>query len=58
MTDDTRDCDEVAEFLESHYLDLKGAVLTIHTNNNGEINEKAQGKSKEELICSGDRPMR
>jgi len=49
MTDDTRNCDEVAEYLEGRYPDLKGAVLVIHTKNNGEISEAASGKAKEEL---------
>ncbi len=49
MTDDTRNCDEVAEFLENFYPDLKDAVLTIHTKKNGEISEAATGKKKEEL---------
>jgi len=49
MTDDTKNCDEVADFLENNYADLKDAVLVIHTKNNGEISESATGKSKEEL---------
>jgi len=49
MTDDTRNCDDVAEYLEANYPDLKGKVLTIHTNNNGEISEAATGKTKSEL---------
>lgn len=49
MTDDTRNCDDVAEYLEAHYPDLKDAVLVIHTKNNGEISEAASGKAKEEL---------
>ena len=49
MTDDTRNCDEVSEFLENFYPDLKDAVLTIHTKKNGEISEAATGKKKEEL---------
>ncbi len=49
MTDDTKNCDDVAEFLESLYPDLKGAVLTIHTNKSGEISEATSGKNKEEL---------
>ncbi len=49
MTDDTRNCDDVAEYLETHYPDLKDAVLVIHTKNNGEISEAASGKAKEEL---------
>lgn len=49
MTDDTRNCDDVAEYLEMHYSDLKDAVLVIHTKNNGEISEANSGKAKEEL---------
>lgn len=49
MTDDTRNCDDVAEYLEGNYPDLKDAVLVIHTKNNGEISESTSGKSKEEL---------
>jgi len=49
MTDDTRNCDDVAEYLEGHHPDLKDAVLVIHTKNNGEISEAASGKAKEEL---------
>lgn len=49
MTDDTRNCDEVAEYLEGRYPELKGAVLVIHTKNNGEISEAASGKAKDEL---------
>ena len=49
MTDDTKNCDEVAEYLENRYPDLKDAVLVIHTKNNGEISEAASGKKKEEL---------
>jgi len=49
MTDDTRNCDEVAEYLESRYPDLENAVLVIHTKRNGEIHETATGKKKEEL---------
>ena len=49
MTDDTRNCDEVAEYLAGRYPDLKDAVLVIHTKNNGEISEAVSGKKKEEL---------
>lgn len=49
MTDDTRNCDEVAEFLENRYPDLQGGVLTIHTKQNGEISEASSGKAKDEL---------
>ncbi|MCF8052223.1 MAG: DEAD/DEAH box helicase family protein [Desulfobacterales bacterium] len=49
MTDDTRNCDDVAAFLEGTYPDLKDSVLVIHTKNNGEISEAASGKAKEEL---------
>jgi len=49
MTDDTKNCDDVAEYLESTYPEFKDAVLVIHTNNNGEISESDSKKSKEEL---------
>jgi type III restriction enzyme len=49
MTDDTRNCDDVAEFLEGSYPELKDSVLVIHTKNNGEISESSSGKNKEEL---------
>jgi len=49
MTDDTRNCDEVAEYLENAYPELRGAVLVIHTKKNGEFYEAGTGKKKEEL---------
>lgn len=49
MTDDTRNCDDVAKYLEDTYPDLKNAVLVIHTKDNGEISEASSGKSKDEL---------
>ncbi|MFH7319606.1 DEAD/DEAH box helicase family protein [Desulfurivibrio sp. D14AmB] len=51
MTDDTRNCDDVADYLRGNFPDLSGKndVLVIHTKNNGEISEAASGKSKEEL---------
>ena len=49
MTDDTKNCDEVAEHLENTYPELKGAVLVIHTKKNGDIAESTTGKGKEEL---------
>ena len=67
MTDDTRNCDEVADYLEGRYPELKGAVLVIHTKNNGEISEAVSGKAKEVLeelrkqaneIDSGDSPYK
>ncbi len=50
MTDDTKNCDEVAEYLERTYAEFKGAVLTIHTNKSGEISETIQGKDEKELV--------
>ena len=49
MTDDTKNCDEVGEYLNSQYKELRNAVLVIHTKNNGEISEASTGKSKGEL---------
>lgn len=49
MVDDTRNCDDVGAYLEKICPELAGAVLVIHTKNNGEISEAASGKNKEEL---------
>ncbi len=49
MVDDTRNCDEVGTHLEKICPELEGAVLVIHTKNNGEISEAASGKNKDEL---------
>ncbi len=50
MTVSTKEADQAAAFLESDYPKLKNAVLTIHTNNSGEIKENATNKrDKEEL---------
>jgi type III restriction enzyme len=49
MTDDTKNCDDVAEYLEGTYPEFKDSILTIHTNNNGEISESDAKKSKEQL---------
>src|SRR3989338_1246257 len=50
MTDDTKNCDDVAEYLEKNYREFKGAILTIHTNKSGEISETVKGKDEKELI--------
>ncbi|NLN76625.1 MAG: DEAD/DEAH box helicase family protein [Armatimonadetes bacterium] len=49
MTDDTRNCDDVADYLERRYPELRNATLVIHTKNNGEIAEASSGRGKEEL---------
>ena len=49
MVDDTRNCDEVGAQLEKLCPELEGAVLVIHTKQNGEISEASSGKSEEEL---------
>lgn len=49
MVDDTRNCDDVGAYLEEICPELQGAVLVIHTKNNGEISEAASGKKEEEL---------
>lgn len=49
MVDDTRNCDEVGSYLEKVCPELQGAVLVIHTKNNGEISESTSGKKEEEL---------
>jgi len=49
MTDDTKNCDDVAQWLEVSYPEFKNAVLTIHTNKSGDISETTKGKKNEEL---------
>ena len=49
MVDDTRNCDEVGEYLQKICPELQDGVLVIHTKNNGEISEAASGKNKDEL---------
>lgn len=50
MTMSTKEADQAAAFLEATYPKMKNAVLTIHTNNSGEIKESASTKKdKEEL---------
>jgi type III restriction enzyme len=49
MVDDTKNCDEVGAHLEKICPELQGAVLIIHTKNNGEISEAGSSKAKEEL---------
>ncbi|MFZ4125036.1 MAG: DEAD/DEAH box helicase, partial [Rickettsiales bacterium] len=51
MTDDTKNCDEVAEYLRGNFAEFadEKSVLVIHTKNNGEISESASGKKQEEL---------
>ena len=49
MTDDTKNCDEVAKYLENKFHDLQGKVLVIHTKNNGELYESSSGRKEKEL---------
>ncbi len=49
MVDDTKNCDEVGEHLQKICPELVGAVLVIHTKDNGDISEASSGKKKEEL---------
>ncbi|BAM05300.1 DEAD/DEAH box helicase [Phycisphaera mikurensis] len=49
MTNDTKNCDEVAAWLERHNPDLADAVLTIHTKKTGEVSEASSGKAADEL---------
>ncbi len=49
MADDTKNCDEIAEYIKTSYSDLRDAVLTIHTNKSGDVSESTTGKNKDEL---------
>ena len=50
MTDDTKNCDDVADYLENHYPELKDAVLVIHTNKSGEISEAKKKQAELEKL--------
>jgi len=51
MTDDTKNCDDVAKWLEENFpAELEGKVLTIHTKNNGEISETGKGAEELEFL--------
>jgi type III restriction enzyme len=50
MVDDTKNCDEVGEWLQKQAPELNGSVLVIHTKNNGDIAENATGKKQDELL--------
>ena len=50
MIDETKNCDEVGEYLEKSFPELKGAVLTIHTNSKGDINESTSSKKSKENL--------
>ena len=50
MTDDTRNCDDVAAYLKKQPdLGEDDAVLTIHTKSNGELFEPSSSKKEKEL---------
>lgn len=50
MTMSTREADQAAAFLEANYPKMKNAVLTIHTNNSGEIKETASSKKDKDKL--------
>ncbi|MDI9364693.1 MAG: DEAD/DEAH box helicase family protein [Flavobacterium sp.] len=50
MTMSTKEADQAAAFLESNYPSMKNSVLTIHTNNSGEIKETTSSKKDKEAL--------
>ena len=50
MVDDTKNCDDVKDYLEGNYSLLKGGTFVIHTNKEGRIDEGASAKSQKELL--------
>ena len=49
MVDDTKNCDDVKEYLENTYPILKNSTFVIHTNKEGKIDEGNSSKSQKEL---------
>jgi type III restriction enzyme len=54
MVDDTKNCDEVRDYLENSYPILKNSTFVIHTNKEGEIDENTSSKSQSELMALRD----
>jgi len=50
MTMSTKEADQAAAYLESNYPSMKNSVLTIHTNNSGEIKETTSSKKDKEAL--------
>jgi type III restriction enzyme len=50
MTDDTKNCDAVTEYLETTFSEFKDAVLTIHTNRSGDVSETGASKAKRDEL--------
>lgn len=50
MVDDTKNCDEVRDYLENSYPILKNSTFVIHTNKEGEIDENTSSKSQKDLM--------
>ncbi len=50
MTMSTKEADAAAAFLEDEYSLMKNSVLTIHTNNSGEIKETASSKKDKDAL--------
>ncbi len=49
MVDDTKNCDDVKDYLELTYPILKDSTFVIHTNKEGRIDEGNSSKSQKEL---------
>ncbi|MEA1994953.1 MAG: DEAD/DEAH box helicase family protein [Campylobacterota bacterium] len=50
MTTETKESNEVAEYLKNRYPEFRNSVLVIHTNKSGEVNENVKTKrTKTEL---------
>jgi len=54
MVDDTKNCDEVRDYLENSFPILKNSTFVIHTNKEGEIDENISSKSQSELMALRD----
>jgi type III restriction enzyme len=49
MVDDTKNCDDVKDYLENTYPLLKNGTFVIHTNKEGRIDEGQSSKSQKDL---------
>ena len=49
MVDDTKNCDDVKQYLENNFPLFKNGTFVIHTNKEGRVEEGSSSKSQKEL---------
>ncbi len=50
MTSDTKECNEVAEYMKREFVDLEDSILVIHTNRSGDISESTSSSQSKQAL--------